>query len=310
MIYQRYWVNQRKENEMAEKVLGFKISEELHDKVKAMIATQNAGSNKDWLEKAVALVEVQAIKQGATEFAPDLAELEIHSTRIYQLIASMIQRAGYIKDDAVRGLTEKLDSRELTILSLQANVKELQDRLSELETDAKQAIEDKEDLTKQLEDQHSVNANNQALIQEYKDKIDTLSSLVNQYKDYATENTQVKENFASEKESMMADFQQRESQLLLSNEELKATVRDQQSQIEKLSQNNEDLKTNHVDQLTQLTNQKDLEKERAVLEVERKYQEKLQEIHDQYNEKLASLYEKFETTTSSNKPKNQSNNKR
>lgn len=285
---------------VSDKTFGVKVSDQLYDKVKAMIESSGS-SSKEWFEKAVALTEVQELKSGSPDYKQDLSELEIHTTRIYELVANMIQRANYIKDDAVRDLNEKLNSRDFTIASLQSGVKEAQERLAELEEETKRNAADKEELANQLEGQRSVNANNQALIQEYKEKIDTLSSLVNQYKGYATENAELKESFAAEKESMISEFHS-------SSEELRSTVRDQQEQIEKLTQTNKSLEVNHKNELTRLTEAKDLEKERAVLEVERQYQEKLQEIHNQYNEKLARLYEKFETSnnTSNNNRNSQS----
>jgi chromosome segregation ATPase len=292
---------------VSDKTFGVKVSEELYDKVKMMV--ENSGSSsKEWFEKAVALTEVQDLKTGAPDYKQDLSELEVHTTRIYQLVSNMIVRAGYIKDDAVRELSEKLESREAIISSLQSSVKDLQERLIQSEEAAKHHAAEREELTKQLEEQRGINSNNQALIQEYKDKIDTLSSLVNQYKGYATENAELKETFATEKESMTAEFQQKESLLVSSIEELKATVHDQEDQINRLTeklnstiQENtkevESIKVSHDNQLTQLTSQKDLEKERAILEVKQQYQEKLQEVHDQHNERLARLYEKLDTDT-------------
>jgi chromosome segregation ATPase len=299
---------------LADKTFGFKVSDELYEKVKMMI--ENSGSSsKEWFERAVALAEVQDLKEGSPDYKQDLSELEVHTTRIYELVANMIQRAHYIKEDALRELAEKLNSRELMISSLQADVKALQDRLSQLDAEAKQVISEKNELNKQLEEQHGVNVNNQALIQEYKDKIDTLSSLVNQYKDYATENTalkeeiaNLKERFTAEKDTLLAEFEQKESHLKSSIEELKSTVRDQEDQIEKLTRENEEQKVNHVNELNRLTEAKDLAKERATLEIERKYQEKLQEIHEQYNEKIARLYEKFELKARNNAPQPQRQN--
>ncbi|KYC71321.1 hypothetical protein [Heyndrickxia coagulans] len=299
---------------MADKTFGFKVSDELYEKVKMMI--ENSGSSsKEWFERAVALAEVQDLKEGSPDYKQDLSELEVHTTRIYELVANMIQRAHYIKEDALRELAEKLNSRELMISSLQADVKALQDRLSQLDAEAKQVISEKNELNKQLEEQRGVNVNNQALIQEYKDKIDTLSSLVNQYKDYATENTalkeeiaNLKERFTAEKDTLLAEFEQKESHLKSSIEELKSTVRDQEDQIEKLTRENEEQKVNHVNELNRLTEAKDLAKERATLEIERKYQEKLQEIHEQYNEKIARLYEKFELKARNNAPQPQRQN--
>lgn len=106
------------------------------------------------------------------------------------------------------------------------------------------------------------------------------------------------------KESMDTEFKQKEKRLLPSIEELKLTVSEQQSKINlltellnKTTEENEkeldSLKIKLENKLTYFTNTKDLEKERAVLEIERKFQEKLQEIHEQYNNLLERLYEKF-----------------
>jgi DNA repair exonuclease SbcCD ATPase subunit len=292
---------------------GVKVSEEVYDRVKNMVEALGV-SAKEWFEKAVALTAVQDLKDGSGDYKQDLSELELHTTRIYELVANMIQRANYLKDDAVKGLETKLESRELTITELQSNVKSLNEELKRVAEESKQSESDKQTLNEQVEGLRSVNDNNQALIQEYKEKIDTLSSLVNDYKSYATENVELKEAHATEKDQIKAEFEQKESRYVSSIEELQQTAHDQQDQMERLNEKlnntiqtnkkeNESLKVNFKNQLTQLTNAKELEKERAILEVERKYQEKIQQVHDQYNEKLARLYEKFEQTENTRKKK-------
>ena len=47
-------------------------------------------------------MEMQSIKQGATDYSQDLSELEVHTTRIYELVSSMVQRSIFIKDHAVK----------------------------------------------------------------------------------------------------------------------------------------------------------------------------------------------------------------
>lgn len=298
---------------MSDKTFGVKVSEEVYDRVKNMVEASGV-SAKEWFEKAVALTAVQDLKDGSGDYKQDLSELELHTTRIYELVANMIQRANYLKDDAVKGLETKLESRELTITELQSNVKALNEELKRVAEESRQSENDKQTLNEQVEGLRSVNDNNLALIQEYKEKIDTLSSLVNDYKSYATENVELKKAYAAEKDQMKAEFTEKESRLGSSIEELKLTVHEQQEQMERLNEKlnntiqtnkkeNESLNINFENQLTQLTDVKDLEKERAILEVERKYQEKIQQVHDQYNEKLARLYEKFEQTENTRKKK-------
>lgn len=103
---------------MADKTYGFKVSEELQEKVKLVIDTSSL-SAKDWLEHAVALYEMTAIKQGSSDYTQDLTELEHHTTRMYELIVNMIQRSVYLKDHVVKEVADKLESNESIITDLQ-----------------------------------------------------------------------------------------------------------------------------------------------------------------------------------------------
>jgi chromosome segregation ATPase len=289
---------------MSDKTFGVKVSEDLHEKVKQMIDL-SGGSAKEWFEKAVALSEIQDLKEGAKDYQSDLSELEVHTTRIYQLVANMVQRANYLKDDAVKNLTDKLDSRDETISTLQMDLKKLKEDIAILSEEKVFNKQEKEGLEKQVEELRVTNENTQSLIQEYKDKIDTLSTLVNQYKGYEEENKHLKEQHSTEKAQLLSSHEQKEARYKSSIEELQATVRDQQQALDDLEvrltkkaeesrKENESLKVNYENQLTQVNDKKDLEKERAILEIERKYQGKLEKAHEQYNAKIASLYEKLE----------------
>ncbi|MEC1524447.1 hypothetical protein P9D43_20810 [Neobacillus niacini] len=278
---------------MSDKTFGVKVSEELYEKVKSMI--ENSGdSAKEWFEKAVAITEMQSIKQGASDYNKELTELDIHTARIYELVSNMVQSSIYIKDNAVKEVTDKLEQREAIISEYQEKANNAVVELKQAQEILKVLEQEKGELSKQLESQQATVENNQSLIHEYKEKIDTLSSLVNQYKGYATENAELKEAFANERESMTSQFQQKESRLVSSIEELKATVHEQKQLLISKEREMESLKVNYSNQLTQLTSQKDLEKASAILVVKQEYQEKLQTIHDQYNEKLARIYEKLE----------------
>jgi chromosome segregation ATPase len=289
---------------MSDKTFGVKVSEDLHEKVKNMIDV-SGGNAKAWFEKAVALVAVQDLKEGSGNYKQDLSELEVHTTRIYELVANMIQRSEYLKMDAVKELEGKLESRELTVTELQATTKKLTEDNKQLEEVTRQSEENKKELFEQVESLKSANDNNQDLINQYKEKVDTLSSLVNEYKGYAAENIEIKKTHANDKEQIKAEYAEKERRMISSLEEIKTTAHDQDTLIKQLQANLnkaiedhkneiESLKANQVNQLTQLTDRKELEKERAILEIERKYQAKLEQSHEQYNEKLERLYAKLE----------------
>ncbi|NRL58361.1 hypothetical protein F3A76_24040, partial [Salmonella enterica subsp. enterica serovar Typhi] len=117
---------------MADKTFGVKVSEELHDKVKSMI--ENSGdSSKEWFEKAVALAELQSIKQGATDYNQDLNELEVHTARIFELVSNMVQRSIYIKDHAVKEISEKLEQKESIIGEYQEKARTASEELKQVQ---------------------------------------------------------------------------------------------------------------------------------------------------------------------------------
>ncbi|MFE8698412.1 hypothetical protein ACFYKT_19070 [Cytobacillus sp. FJAT-53684] len=274
---------------MADKTFGVKVNEDLYDKVKLMIDSSGI-SAKEWFEKAVSLTEMNAIKQGATDYSQDISELEVHTTRIYELVANMIQRSIYIKDHAVKEYADKLDQRESIIGEYQDKAKvaleeakasmQMAEVLEKEKTDlSKQLEKERADLLKQLEEVRSVNLNNQLLIDEYKEKNDTLSGLVSKYQSFAEENEKLKDKHADEQERL-------HSQVV----EISTQAHDQQDEIKDLNQQIEMMKNNHEIALERLTEKKEYEKDKALLECERNYQEKWLKANDEYNEKIKELY--------------------
>jgi chromosome segregation ATPase len=266
---------------MADKTFGVKVNEELYEKVKLMIDSSGI-SAKEWFEKAVSLTEMNAIKQGATDFSQDISELEVHTSRIYELVANMIQRSIYIKDHAVKEYADKLEQKE-DIISEYQNKAAAATEDAKVSKEEKAALEkEKEALLKQLEEVRSVNLNNQLLIDEYKQKNDTLSGLVSKYQSFAEENEKLKDEYAKERERLKSQIQ-----------ELITQTYDQQDEITKVNQQLVTLKQNQETELERLAEKKEYEKDRAVLETERNYQEKLLATNTEYNDKIRSLYEEL-----------------
>lgn len=263
---------------VADKTFGVKVSEELYDKVKEMIEA-SGNTSKEWFEKAVSLTEINAIKQGATDYSQDISELEVHTTRIYELVSNMIQRSIYIKDHAVKEIADKLDQKEAIISEYQnkAMVSSEESKVSKQIADALE--KEKEDLLKQLDEARSINFNNQLLINEYKEKNDTLSGLVSKYQSFAEENEKLKEEYSKDRGRLQSQVN-----------ELTLRTHDQQDEIKRLNQQIEIMTNSHGIELERLTERKEYEKDKAVLESERNLQEKLLKANDEYNEKIKELY--------------------
>lgn len=266
---------------MADKTFGVKVSEEIHDRVKEMIEASGI-SAKEWFEKAVAVTEMNAIKQGATDYSQDLSELEVHTTRIYELVANMVQRSIYIKDHAVKEISDKLEQREAIISEYQEKAKAAIEEAKQSKELADSTEKEKQDLIKQLDELRSIHTNNQLLIDQYKDKNDTLSGLVTKYQAFAEENEQLKKEFEKERQQLQSQVNEVSSQ-----------ADDQADEIKDLKREIDSLKVNHVNELERLTEKKEYEKDKAVLEVERSFQDKLLKANEAYNDKIKALYDEM-----------------
>lgn len=273
---------------MADKTFGVKVSEEMYEKAKMVIESSGI-SSKEWFEKAVALYEINAIKQGSSDYTQDLTELEHHTTRIYELIANMIQRSVYLKDHAVKDISDKLDLKESMISDFQIQFLQFKEEITAKDKTVLTLQEQEHELKEKLKANETTLENNQALIAEYKEKNDTLSGLVAKYQAFAEENEQLKAAFAEEKEALLtsaaSEKQLLQEALTTASNEVKAN----EAKVAELEKALADEKTQSEQATALLQERHELALERATVKAEREYQEKLQAQLDTYNARIQEL---------------------
>ena len=265
---------------MADKTFGVKVSEEMYEKVREVIESSGT-SSKEWFERAIALYEMNAIKQGSSDYTQDLTELEHHTTRMYELIVNMIQRSVHLKEYAVKEVAEKLESKEAIITDLQQQTQQLK---MEVETKT-EGIQKFEEQAKELEEKLLANQtmleNNQALISEYKDKNDTLSGLVTKYQGYAEENEALKKSFEMEKTEWRKQASVEKSGFEEKISKLSQEKQTVSEELRVLRMDFEQVKANHERDLSHLAERKELEREKAVVEAERLHNEEVRKLYDE-----------------------------
>ncbi|ARK26372.1 hypothetical protein SporoP37_16450 (plasmid) [Sporosarcina sp. P37] len=276
---------------MADKTFGVKVSEEMYEKVREVIESSGT-SSKEWFERAIALYEMNAIKQGSSDYTQDLTELEHHTTRMYELIVNMIQRSVHLKDYAVKEVAEKLESKEAIITDLQQQTQQLKMEVA-TKTEGIQTFEEQvEELEDKLLANQTMLENNQALISEYKDKNDTLSGLVTKYQGYAEENEALKKSFEMEKTEWRKQASVEKSVFEEKISELSQEKQTVSEELRVLRMDFEQVKTKHERVLSHLAERKELEREKAVVEAERLHNEEVRKLYDE----MASLRKVHEET--------------
>lgn len=263
---------------MADRTLGFKVTDEVHERARMLIETSGLTA-KEWIENALTMYEVKALQASTPDYAKDLTELELHTTRIYELVVNMIQQSVYLKGHAVKDVSDKLESKEGIITELQAKLTEQKEKVNQLTLENKQFTEQQTHLQKQLDEQKSTIDNSNLLINEYKEKNDTLSGLVTKYQGYAEENEALKTAFEAQQITASEQIRQLEQAQQQANE-----------RIRELEKTLENAQLNYTRDLDIMQERKDLEREKALVEIERDYQGKLQAQNDKYNDKVAEMH--------------------
>ena len=268
------------DTKVADKTFGVKVSEEMYEKVREVIESSGT-SSKEWFERAIALYEMNAIKQGSSDYTQDLTELEHHTTRMYELIVNMIQRSVYLKEHAVKDVADKLESKEAIITDLQQQNQQIKQEVA-IKTEGISAFEEQvKELEEKLIANQTMLENNQALISEYKDKNDTLSGLVTRYQGYAEENEVLKKTFEIEKAEWM---KQSNADKVAFEEKISGLSQEKQTvseEIRVLRLDFEQAKANHERDLSLLTERKELDCEKAVVGAERLHNEEVRKLYDE-----------------------------
>ena len=60
---------------MADRTLGFKVTDEVHERARMLIETSGLTA-KEWIENALTMYEVKALQASTPDYAKDLTELE------------------------------------------------------------------------------------------------------------------------------------------------------------------------------------------------------------------------------------------
>lgn len=260
----------------------FDVSEELKQRIESTIEASGM-QQKEWIEAVTNLWIMQDMKQGLPDYQKDISELELHTNRINQLVMNMIQRSAFEKGEIERQVEEIKTAKNQIIEGYQVELSDLKKHLQAFEEEALRHKQMKEDAERHVRQLEEAGDNNKLLIQEYKEKNDTLTGLVNQfrqgYEDSQTLKIQISE--------MSQQMKKIESEL----QEEQQTIKDMEEiRKEQLHQQEE----RHKTEMERIVERKDVEKERELLQVRTEFQDKLQKANEESTAKIQGLYERIE----------------
>jgi DNA repair exonuclease SbcCD ATPase subunit len=270
---------------MSEKkeVKSYKVSPELKEKLETLFAESGLETQEAFLEHVAALYEMQRLKEGgAVGYKKQLDELEYHTRRSVELFLSMLETETAERLQLTQQHEETLADRAATIFNQEQEIADLRKETKQQADELARLGKENEALAKQAEQLAEISRKDNLLVEEYRQRIDTLSGLVNEYKAAADENKDLK--------AQLTELTQLTNQQSRQIEELQQEIKD----LEELS--NERIRAQearHKEDMERLAERKDLEKERDLLHLRTEYQAKLEKINEEATAKLRELYEQI-----------------
>lgn len=283
---------------MADTTYSVRIEDKTKEKITKLIESSDF-SSKDFMAEMVQIYELNKAKNAIPVLEQDITELQNLTKRINSIYINMGERLLINEKSKEEELNLALSKKESIITTLQEKISELEISKSTLSEDLdlyKEKFEDVKESNKILEDKNiedvkkfeEISQSNKALIEEYKNKIETLTGIVEEYKNFKTENVELdKQNSILAKE----------------NNDLKMTNSKLENDVNNL---NEDLKLKDINNdknLDLLESKLKLENENLILENNKLHQIKIEELHEKYNDKVFALLNQIESIRKDNDEK-------
>lgn len=262
----------------------YKVSTDLKEKLESLFIDSGMDTQEAFIEHIATLYELQLMKEGsAVGYKKQLDELEYHIRRPMELFLGMIQTEAADRFQLSQRHEEVNADRAATIFAQEQENMELRKEVKVKTDELVRLTKESEAQIKLIEQLEAAAHDKGLLVEEYRQRIDTLSGLVNEYKAAAEEN----KNLQTQITELTKLSEQAEVQVAILKGDISSL---EASKVEQLKQADE----RHREALERLSERKDTERERAELAIQKEYQAKLEKANEDATGKIRELYEQIE----------------
>jgi chromosome segregation ATPase len=268
----------------------FSVRMEQEDKEKLLQLIQDSGkSNKEFMTSLVSVYELNKAKVEMPEIAQDIEGLQALTKQISDYYVNMGKRIETIRKTKDIEFTKETEVYKSRIETLKDENDKVNNENMELKQAYNNVSADYEEIKKQVEQLFGNLKDKTLLVEEYKQKNDTLTGLLNEYKQFKSK--------LEELEKLLAHAQNK-------NIELNNKIKENDSDIKKLS--NEvtaskeheiiaikELNTKHSIELEGLKDKLTIEKEKEILVLQKQHQEDIEKINSKNNRTIEEYQGKY-----------------
>lgn len=250
-----------------------RMTDEMKEKIKLL--TEQAGlSAHEFLSEIIDLYEIKQSKNVNPLLDKDIDELLIHTARIHKIFVNISEKVAHFQRQREEETLTKMTSNDITITLLHEQVKITEDKNKLLEEELSifkhENMQLKDDAIRLCDTCET----QKALTQEYKEKNDTLTGLLSEYKQHKEIQKQLQTEIETYrvKERMLND-----------------DINNKNKEIVDFKKMLRETETAHTVTLEIAIEQLKIQKENEILEVRSSYLEKLELKQDEYSKKISGL---------------------
>lgn len=215
--------------------------------------------------------ELDVTKSNMPDRAKEIDEFNNHVKRLFDIYKNSLEINKNCEETIRIELSKQVEKKEKTITSLQEQLNKSKINLESLNTDLLMALKENETYKEEILNLKNLLKSNEDLMAEYKEKVDTFSSMLNEYIRYKD--------------------QHNESEFVINS--LKGEIQDLNLKIREL-----ELDKNNLEDKIKLINQVSNEYKENVKQLENKHSIEIKVIKEEHKTEIQILEEKHSTEIS------------
>lgn len=278
-------------------VLGIRLDTEERKRFDEFVGEEGK-NNKDFLNTLLNLYELNKGKIKNINLVGDIDVLEGYTNKIHQAFIGIIDKLESQKDDISENSQKNLQIYKEKISNLQNEIDSV--TLLNSINEEKLIILSKDNTS--LKEQHNQLQESAldklTIIKEYQGKNDTLTGILEEYKQYKVEVEQYKKS--------LADTQSKNIELKDSIKDKDFTVNnlrkdivnlkeDHEKAINELTKSQEQLKAKHIEDIQQLNDKASITMDKALLKLQKEQQEQLSQNQLRHNAEIQEYQSKYKS---------------
>lgn len=278
-------------------VLGIRLDMEERKRFDEFVGEEGK-NNKDFLNTLLNLYELNKGKVKNINLVGDIDVLEGYTNKIHQAFIGIIDKLESQKGDISENSQKNLQIYKEKISNLQNEIDSVT-LLNSMNEERLISINNDNLALKQQQNQlQESSLDKLTIIKEYQGKNDTLTGILEEYKQYKVEVEQYKKSLAdtqSKNIELENNIKDRDFTITSLGKDIKNLKEDHEKVINELTKGQEQLKDKHSADIEQLKDKASITMDKALLELQKTQQEQLSQNQLKHNTEIQEYQNKYKS---------------